>query len=140
MSLWKNASCPARTSFMTYCQESNSLHFKIQLSPSTKKKDELVYANRYILSKLPSTSGKCGKPVDFQKALTYPLYPFPLGMTFSDGCKQETSKSKFLEEIIPEISEKRGEINIAKSQCVHVIDMIIKIRVCLLIVPNNLSN
>ena len=80
-----------------------------------EKKDEVVYANSYIVSKLLSLSAKCGKPADFQKALTYPLYSFPLGMAFPDGCKRETSKNKLLEQIIPENPEKREEIDIAKN-------------------------
>lgn len=43
-------------------------------------------------------------------------------MAFPDRCKQ-TSKSKLLEEVIPEILEKTGEIKIAKNQCVYLMDM-----------------
>ena len=106
------------------------------ITVNKEKKDEVVYANRYIFSKLLSLSAKCGKPVDVQKGLTYPLYPFPLVMAFPDGCKRETSKSKLLEEIIPEIPEQRGGIDIAKNQCVYVIAMIAQMRACLSTVPN----
>lgn len=45
-----------------------------------------------FVSKLLSLFTKCGKPVDFQRPLTYSLYPFPFGMVFPHGCKQENSK------------------------------------------------
>ena len=96
----------------------------------------MVYANRYFVSKPLSLFAKYGKQVDFQKALTYHLYPFLLGMTFPDGCKRETLKSKLLEEVIPEIPEKRGDIDIANTECVYVIDMIAQMRMCLSTVPN----
>ena len=78
------------------------------------KKVKLVYANRDIISKLLSLSAKFEKPVDFQKASTHPLYPFPLSMAFPDGSKRETQRSKLLQEILPDIPERTGEINIAK--------------------------
>ena len=48
-------------------------------------KDKVVSANCSIISKLLSFSAKFHKPIDFQKALTYPLHPFPLSMAFPDG-------------------------------------------------------
>ena len=100
------------------------------------KKVKLVYANRDIISKLLSLSAKFEKPVDFQKASTHPLYPFPLSMAFPDGSKRETQKSKLLQEILPDIPERTGEINIAKDQCVYVVDMIAQLRMCLSMIPD----
>ena len=59
-----------------------------------------------------------------------------MAWNFQTDVNKETSKSKLLGEIIPEISEKKGEINVAKDQCVYVIDMIAQMRVCLSTVPN----
>ena len=59
-----------------------------------------------------------------------------MAWNFQTDVNKETSKSKLLGEIIPEISEKKGEINVAKDQCVYVIDMIAQMRVCLSRVPN----
>ena len=82
------------------------------------KKDKVVYANRDIISKLLSLSAKFEKPIDFQKALSYPLYPIPLSMAFPDGSKRETAKSKLLQEILPDVPEIKGDINTTKNLCV----------------------
>ena len=102
------------------------------------KKDKLVYANRDI-SKLLSLSAKFDKPVDFQKASTHSLYPFPLSMAFPDGSKRETKKSKLLQKILPDIPERTGEINIAKEQCVYVVNRIAQLRMCLSMIHLNSS-
>ena len=62
--------------------------------PTLKKnnKDKVVSANHNIISKLLSLSAEFHKPIDFQKALTYPLYPFLLIMAFTDGSKREIQK------------------------------------------------
>ena len=96
----------------------------------------MVYANRDSISKLLSLSAKFEKPVDFKKASTHPLYPFPLSMAFPDGSKRETQKSKLLQEILPDIPERTGEINIAKEQCVYVVDMIAQLKMCLSMIPD----
>jgi hypothetical protein len=96
----------------------------------------VVHAVRDIISKLLSLSAKFGKPVDTQKVLGHPLYPLPLSLAFPDGSKRETSKSKLLEEILSDIPDRTGEINIAKDQCVYVIDMIAQLRVCLSTIPD----
>ena len=56
------------------------IHYQLSLSRANyhcqqRKKNEVVCASRYFIIKLLSLSAKCGKVVDFQKALTYSLYP-----------------------------------------------------------------
>ena len=57
-------------------------------------------------------------------------------MAFPDGSKRETRKSKLLQEILPDIPERTGEINISKEQCVYVVDMIAQLRMCLSMIPD----
>jgi len=85
-------------------------------------------------------SAKFEKPIDFQHALSYPLYPYPLRMAFPDGSKRETSKSKLLHEILPDVPDKNLiELGAIKMQCGYIIDMIAQLRVCLVSVPETLQ-
>ena len=104
-----------------------------------KNKDKVVSANRNIISKLLSLSAKFHKPIDFQKALTYPLHPFPLSMAFPDGSKRETQKSKLLQEILPQVDDSEDihvKEDIVKSETVYIVDMISQLRVCLSAIPD----
>ena len=68
----------------------------------TQKKNqmnEVIRANRNILAKLLSLSAKFQEPIDFSKALEYPLSAAPLSLAFPDGTKRYTQKSKLLDVI-----------------------------------------
>ena len=84
---------------------------KPTLFSSTSKKvksastsSEVVKANRNILGKLLSLSARFEEPIDFSRALQYPLYPVPLSLSFPDGTKRQTQKSKLLEVFIDQKS------------------------------------
>ena len=102
-------------------------------------KDKVVSANSNIISKLLSLSQKFHKPIDFQKALTCPLHPFPLSMAFHDGSKRETQKSKLLQEILPQVDDSENiydKEDIVMSETVYIVDMISQLRVCLSAIPD----
>jgi len=61
-------------------------------------------------------------------------------MAFPDGSKRETSKSKLLHEILPDVPDKNLiELGAIKMQCGYIIDMIAQLRVCLVSVPETLQ-
>ena len=60
-----------------------------------KNKREIIEANQNVLGKLLAHSAKT---IDFERALTNPLYPVPLA--FPDGTRRTTAKSKFMEVIL----------------------------------------
>ena len=76
-----------------------------------------------------SISAKTQKPIDFATALRYPLYPVPLNLSYPDGSRRETQKSKLLEIIAPNVSP-ISEVEVDRGQAVFIIDMIAQIRVC----------
>ena len=103
-------------------------------------KDKVVSANRNIISKFLSLPAKFHKPIDFQKALTYPLHSFPLSMAFPNGSKRETQKSKLLQEILPQVDDSEDihdKEDILKSETVYIVDMISQLRVCLPAIPDS---
>ena len=50
--------------------------------------------------KLLAHSAKSRKTKDFERALTYPLYPVLLSLAFPDGTRRTTAESKFMEVIL----------------------------------------
>ena len=60
-----------------------------------KKEDtkaEVTKANRNILGKLFSLSARFEEPIDFAEALSYPLFPVPLSLSFPHGTKRKTQE------------------------------------------------
>ena len=63
-------------------------------------KERAIEVNRDILGLLVRLSVTSGLPVDFNKALEFPLSPIPLSIATPDGERCETAKSKLMEIII----------------------------------------
>eukprot|EP00111_Clytia_hemisphaerica_P017066 TCONS_00050552-protein len=65
----------------------------------TKKSNssEVIKANQNILGKLLTLSSIMKQPIDFEKALSYPLYDVPLSLAFPDGTKRSNQKSLLLD-------------------------------------------
>eukprot|EP00111_Clytia_hemisphaerica_P010880 TCONS_00031825-protein len=61
------------------------------------KSAEVIKANSNVLGKLLTLSANAQQPIDFQQALSYPLYDVPLSLAFPDGTKRSNQKSKLLE-------------------------------------------
>ena len=60
-------------------------------------------------------------------------------MAFPDGSKQETQKSKLLQEIFPQVDDSEDihdKEDIVKSETVYIVDMISQLRVCLSAIPD----
>lgn len=94
------------------------------IQPKEGNKTQIVTANRNILGKLLSLTARFQKPIDFKKALEYPLYPVPLSLSFPDGTKRQTQKSKLLEVL----SIKNHQTKSEKQATTLVIDMIAQYR------------
>ena len=107
---------------------------KVKLS--TSRVTKVIDANRNIIGRLLSISAKMKLPIDFSKALTYPLYGVPLCLAYPDGSRRETQKSKLLEVIAPGIPPLVNGIDIDREQTVFIIDMIAQIRVCATNIPD----
>ena len=99
-----------------------------KMKVSSSKKTKVIDANRNIIGKLPSTSAKFKKPIDFENAFRYPLFPVPLNLAYPDGSRRETSKSKLLDAILPDIAEFQG-VELDRDHTVFVIDLLAQIRV-----------
>ena len=63
-------------------------------------KERAIEVNRDILGLLVRLSVTSGLPVDFNKALEFPLSPIPLSIATPDRERRETAKSKLMEIII----------------------------------------
>ena len=96
-------------------------------------KERKVEVNRDILALLVRLSLTSGLPVDFNKALEYPLSPIPLSIATPDGERRETVKSKLMEIIIstcrrpPQSPKSVIRVNKQKPSAL-VIDLIAAIR------------
>ena len=100
-----------------------------KIKVSSCKGTKVIDANRNIIEKLLDISAKFQKPIDFANALKFPLFAVPLNLAYPDGSRRETSKSKLLDVIAPDIKEFEG-VDIVREQTVFIIDMIAQIRVC----------
>ena len=105
-------------------------------SKAKRKKDntsEVIKANRNILGKLLTLSANAQQPIDFEKALSYPLYHVPLSLAFPDGTKRSNQKSKLLEIIMKtrkiDKHEKDNHVNTKKDVSTLIVDMIAHYRV-----------
>ena len=100
-----------------------------KLKVSSEKKSKVIDANRNIIGKLLSLSARYEKPINFENAFQYPLYPVPLNLAYPDGSKRESQKSKLLEAILPNIKEYQG-IDLDRDNSAFVVDLIAQIRLC----------
>ena len=96
---------------------------------SSTKRTKVIDANRNIIGKLLSISARHQKPINFENAFQYPLYPVPLNLAYPDGSKRETQKSKLLEAILPSIPEYQN-LDLDRENTAFVIDLIAQIRSC----------
>lgn len=81
--------------------------------------------NRNILGKLISCCSKTGKTPNFEKVLENPLSPGPLSISFADGIKRSTQKSKLLD-ILLESSVLLQ--NVTMSYDVYIVDLMALVR------------
>ena len=91
-------------------------------------------SNQNILGKLLSISAKAAKPINFEKALEYPLYPVPLSLAHPDGSKRSTQKSKLLQ--VLGINESNCILP-QKEESALIIDMIAQFRMIVQELPND---
>ena len=91
------------------------------------KKCDIIEANRNVLAKLLTLSANAQEPIDFNKALEYPLYHVPLSLAYPDGSKRSTQKSKLLEVIL----ENKVDVSISEPReaSTLILDMIAHYRV-----------
>ena len=102
------------------------------LSKPKPKKDatcEVVKANRNILGKLLTLSANAKQPIDFEQALSFPLYHVPLSLAYPDGSKRSTQKSKLLEIILEGGSHDEEDTPEDRQVSTLIIDMIAHYRV-----------
>ena len=95
-----------------------------QNKPKQENKTQIITANRNILGKLLSLSLRSQQQIDFSKALGYSLYPVPLSLSFPDGTRRQTQKSKLLEVL----SIKNHQTLSDKKASTLVIDIIAQFR------------
>ena len=89
-----------------------------------KKSMKVINANRNIIGKLLMLSTKRSKPIDLEGALTHPLFPVPLSLTYPQGVKRGYQKSKFLPLLMPNIENLNNTNGPNKVHCVYIVDMI----------------
>ena len=73
------------------------------VSKPKPKKDtnyEVVKANRNVLGKLLTLSANAQQLIDFEAALSFPLYHVPLSLAYPDCTKRSTQKSKLLKFVL----------------------------------------
>ena len=110
---------------------------KVKLT--TPRGTNVIDANRKIIDRLLSLTVKTQRPIDFEKALTCPLYGVPLSLAYPDGSRRETQKSKLLNIIAPTI-QPHVNIEIDCDEFVYVVDMMAQIRVCSTNVPETFKD
>ena len=100
-------------------------------SKAKQKKDntsKVIKANCNMLGKLLTLSANAQQPIDFEKALSYPLYHVPMSLAFPDGTKRSNQKSKLLEIIMKtrkiDKHEKGNHVNTKKDFSTLNVDMI----------------
>ena len=103
---------------------------------SASTSSEVVKANRNILGKLLSLSERFEEAIDCSRALQYPLYPVPLSLSFPDGTKRQTQKSKLLEVL----SIKNQRTTSEKRASTLIIDMIAQYRTIANNVPDKFED
>ena len=102
-----------------------------------RKKDnssEVIKANRNVLGKLLTLSANARQPIDFQKALTYPLYDVPLSLAFPDGTQRSNQKCMLLNIIkktkkVEDPKQQTSRTTPAKEVTTLIVDMIAHYRV-----------
>ena len=110
-------------------------------SKAKRKKDntsEHIKANRNVLGKLLTLSANPQQPIDFKKALSYPLYHVPLSLAFPDGTKRSNQKSKLLEIVMKtqkiDKHEKDNHVN------THVLALIVDMTAHYRVISQNLPD
>ena len=101
------------------------------VSKPKPKKDtnyEVVKANRNVLGKLLTLSANAQQLIDFEAALSFPLYHVPLSLAYPDRTKRSTQKSKLLE-IVLEGSSDPVDTHQQREVSTLIIDMIAHYRV-----------
>ena len=85
-------------------------------------------ANRNVLGKLLTLSANAQQLIDFEAALSFPLYHVPLSLAYPDRTKRSTQKSKLLE-IVLEGSSDPVDTHQQREVSTLIIDMIAYYRV-----------
>ena len=97
-----------------------------------KKEGKLmsVEVNRNVIGTLLALSAKSEKLIDFETALSYPIYSVPLSLSSADGCRRATQKSKLME-IILNNSEtlESNQMPPKDSVIAYVVDLMALVRV-----------
>ena len=91
---------------------------------TTTSNNKSIEVNRDVLGKLLSISLKESKPIDFVKALPYPLCEVPLSFANADGTMTKTNKSKLANIII----SNTFTTDISKQETAYIIDVMAYIR------------
>lgn len=118
-----------KTGFHESIKQQKPVLFSSSKRKKAKKngKYEVVEANRSVLEKLLTISSNAKEPIDFNRALEFPLYHLPLSLAHPDGKIRSTSKSKLLEIVLPSNSTTMSSLERSASNLV--IDMIAHYRV-----------
>ena len=116
-----------------------NLSKSIKIRKNTASK--VIEVNRNIIGKLLSLSVKAHQPIDFEKALEYPLSPVPLSISNPDSSRWVTQKSKLIE-ILLSFSKPSHNGSISSNPnkedvSAFVIDMIAQIRMLTKEVPDS---
>ena len=69
---------------------------QMEVNVTQNKVVKALEINRVILGMNLTLSSKSEKPIDFEKALQYPLSPIPLSLCNGDGTMFKTNKSDLL--------------------------------------------
>ena len=85
---------------------------------------EVAEVNRNILRAFNSYSLKAGKPVDFKKALFFPLSSVPLSICNPDGSRRHTAKSKLKDILLQDLEDHAHEGPQSLQEYAIVVDMI----------------
>ena len=102
-------------------------HNKMKVKLTKSKVCKSLEINRDILGKLLALSSKSGKPIDFEKALEYPLSPIPLSLCNGDGTMRKTNKSDLLQ-ILLETRVDMEPPEIVKQDTAYIVDLMAVIR------------
>ena len=117
---------------MSHCKKCGKIPYRNTLKDINKTigicKNNLtmsIAANRDVLWTLLSLSVKCGKIIDFNKAL--PLSPIPLSLCNADGTKQSNTNSQLFRIILHRRSTEVPP-QTSNQKTVYVLDMIALLR------------
>ena len=109
------------------CKIKGFKHNKVKVSIAKNNVIKSLEVNRDILAKILSISVQSGKPIDFEKALQYPLSPLPLSLCNGDGTMRETNKSDLLK-ILLQTRNETEQPEIVKEDTVYIVDLMAVVR------------